>query len=97
MYEKKEYIFSEAIGVCRVDDITKLSQQQGGAIDYYVLRSVFDKNKVSYIPVENHLVNLRNLISLEEAKEKKQTTYEEENLLIQQEIDYVLEKKNIAK
>ncbi len=92
MYEKKDYIFSETLGVCRVDDITKLSGQQGEPISYYVLRSVFDKSKVSYIPVENHVVNLRELMTAEEAKMKKESSYKDEPLLIQQEIEYVLGK-----
>lgn len=69
MFQKKEYIFSEAMGVCRVDDITKLVLKKGEAVLYYVLRSVYQKDKVAYIPVENHSVALRKLITYEQAKE----------------------------
>lgn len=65
-------IFSETMGVCEVRDITKLSEDNGKNFDYYVLRSVYDKTKVSYIPVENHKVALRTLIS----QEKAETEYE---------------------
>lgn len=37
-------------------------------IPYYVLRPVFDKSRVSYIPVENHQVKLRELFTREEAE-----------------------------
>lgn len=58
MFEKKEYIYSETLGVCRVDDVTKLSLNRGLPMTYYVLRSVSNKDKVSYIPVEHHQVQL---------------------------------------
>lgn len=90
MYQKKEYIFSETLGVCRVDDITKLSQNKGEGILYYVLRPINDKDKVAYIPVENHAVMLRNLISPIEAAQKKEHGYEQAGPLLKQEIDYVL-------
>lgn len=69
MFQKKEYIFSDSIGACIVEDIVKLSAQKNATpILYYVLRSVNDKKKTSYIPVENHKSLLRPLISLEEAQ-----------------------------
>ena len=69
MFQKKEYIFSDSIGACVVEDIVKLAAQKNAApVLYYVLRSVTDKKKISYIPVENHKSLLRPLISLEEAQ-----------------------------
>lgn len=68
MFQKKDYIYSETMGVCRVEDVTNLSPRKGNAVSYYVLRSVYQKDKVAYIPVENHSVTLRQLISPEEAK-----------------------------
>lgn len=90
MYQKKDYIFSETLGVCRVDDVTKLSQSKGHVVLYYVLRPINDKDRVAYIPVENHSVVLRELISPIEAAHKKENEYEEASVLIKQEIDYVL-------
>ena len=70
MFQKKDIIFSENMGVCRVDDVTGLSVQKTNPVSYYVLRSVYKKDKTAYIPVENHEVTLRPLISKEEAEEK---------------------------
>lgn len=70
MFEKKDIIFSETLGVCQVAELTKLSTKSGEQVMYYGLRSVEDKKKVSYIPVENHQVQLRPLISVEEAEER---------------------------
>lgn len=67
MFEKKEVIFSETLGVCQVSEITKLSAKNGEQVLYYGLRSVADNKKVSYIPVEHHKVLLRSLITYEEA------------------------------
>lgn len=57
-------------------------------MQYYLLSSVFDKKKTSYIPVNGHQVLLRRLITVEEANEKafmKNITENEKN-----EIKYVL-------
>jgi hypothetical protein len=67
MFQKKDYIYSETMGVCRVDDVTNLAVKHGTPIPYYVLRSVYQKDKVAYIPVEHHAVSLRELITREEA------------------------------
>ena len=56
MFEKKNVIFSEKTGVCVVHDVTKLTDDHGNAMSYYVLKNVFDKSKVAYIPVEGHQV-----------------------------------------
>ncbi len=69
MFQKKDYIYSETMGVCLVSDVTSLAPKKGTAVPYYVLRSVYEKDKVAYIPVDHHVVELRELISLEEAKE----------------------------
>ena len=63
MFEKKQIIYSETMGVCQVDNIVSLSATRGEAgVPYYVLRSVADKAKVSYIPVDHHQVVLRELL-----------------------------------
>ncbi len=91
MFEKKEVIFSETIGVCQVVELTKLSAKNGDQVMYYGLRSVFDGGKVSYIPVEHHQVQLRPLISYEEA-EKLAAMVSRENMdeLRKKEMEYVL-------
>lgn len=68
MFQKKQYIYSETLGVCQVENITQLSAGKGPQVAYYVLRPVFDKTEVSYIPVENHQVVLRELFTEEEAR-----------------------------
>lgn len=80
MFQKKEYIYSEAMGVCRVEDVTSLSVKQGTPVLYYVLRSAYQKDKVAYIPVEHHAVTLRQLISKEEALRLREQWMEEENI-----------------
>ncbi len=67
-FQKKDILFSEVLGVCRVDELTRLSTQAGEMILYYGLRSIADQTKVSYVPVENHSVLLRELITVEQAK-----------------------------
>lgn len=88
MYGKNEVIYSDGIGVCKVSDIVNLSVNKKPPVQYYLLTSVFDKSKTSYIPVSGHQVVLRNLISVEEAEDKKKA----ENIseLERKEADYVL-------
>lgn len=68
MFQKKDYIYSESMGVCLVADVTNLAPKKGTAVSYYVLKSVYQKDKVAYIPVENHAVELRALITKEQAQ-----------------------------
>ncbi len=93
MFEKKDIIFSETLGVCQVAEITKLSSKNGEQVAYYGLRSVIDKKKVSYIPVENHQVRLRPLISVEEAESLSKGSQEQLTDFQKNEIKYVLTHK----
>ena len=90
MFQKKEIIFSETLGVCQVVEVTKLSAKNEEPILYYGLRSVADKKKVSYIPVERHQVQLRALISIEEAKRLSEHPAEQLTKQQADEIQYVL-------
>lgn len=89
MFGKNEVIYSDGIGVCKVSDIVNLSVNKKPPVQYYLLSSVFDKSKTSYIPVNEHQVVLRQVISAEEANDKAKL----ENLteLEKKEIAYVLE------
>lgn len=88
MFNKHDIIFSDGIGVCKVTDIVNLSVNKKTPIQYYLLTSVFDKNKTSYIPVGEHQVILRKLLTKEEAIGKKKC--EKIPLHEQKEIEYVL-------
>ena len=93
MFQKKEIIYSETIGVCVVDDIVKLADNKKDTYNYYLLRSVFDKTKKAYIPVENHTVQLRGLITLQEAQALcGAANYEEKSEQVKGEAAYVIEK-----
>lgn len=88
MFAKNEIIYSDGIGVCKVSDIVNLSVNKKPSVQYYLLSSVFDKSKTSYIPVNGHQVVLRQLITAEEAENKvKQEKLTE---LEKNEIAYVL-------
>ena len=90
MFQKKDIIYSETLGVCRIDEITKLTQKSGDTVMYYGLRSMKD-GRTAYIPVENHSVKLRNLIETQAAEEIKNSTYDNLSALEQYEVDYVLQ------
>jgi hypothetical protein len=72
MFQKKQYIYSGTLGVCLVENITQLSAGKEGQVAYYVLRPIFAKEEVSYIPVENHQMELRELFTEEEARRIEQ-------------------------
>lgn len=103
MFQKKDYIYSETMGVCRVDDVTNLAPKKGSAVAYYVLRSVYQKEKVAYIPVDNHAVELRELISPEQAMAflenwqsmDEQDKENEQALLQKGEADFVLAQEEL--
>lgn len=94
MFEKKQIIYSETQGVCRVDNIVSLSAVKGEkGVPYYVLSSVFDKSKVSYIPVDNHQVKLRELFTREEAQELLGTEELSRDEKLKEAVNYVLQCK----
>ncbi|MDE7416452.1 MAG: CarD-like/TRCF domain protein [Lachnospiraceae bacterium] len=93
MFQKKEVIYSETIGVCIVDDIVKLADNKKDTYNYYLLRSVYDKTKKAYIPVENHTVQLRSLITLQEALTLRDAEhYDEKSEQEKGEVVYVTER-----
>ena len=93
MFQKKDIIYSETLGVCIVDDIVKLSDNRKDTYNYYLLRSLFDKTKKAYIPVENHSVKLRELITTEEAETRKNSgNFEQLHQTEKDEITYILAK-----
>ena len=77
--------------MCTVADIVNLSVNKSLPVQYYQLMSIYDRKKVSYIPVEDHQVQLRPLITAEEAKEKKKI--KELSLKELQEVEYILKNK----
>ena len=93
MFQKKDMIFSETLGVCSVDDIVKLADNKKDTYYYYLLRSVYDKSKKAYIPVENHAVQLRELITKEEALcLQMEEDFDKKSEQIKGEVRYVIEK-----
>ncbi|MCI6790880.1 MAG: CarD-like/TRCF domain protein [Lachnobacterium sp.] len=91
MFEKKQIIYSETMGVCQVDNIVSLSATRGEAgVPYYVLRSLTDKSKVSYIPVDHHQVALREIFTRQEAQEMLGTEELKKNPLLKEAVEYVL-------
>ena len=67
MFQKKDYVYADELGVCRVEEITNLMQKDGNVLQYYGLRSMMVSTKTAYFPVENHEINIRELITLDEA------------------------------
>ena len=90
MFEKKDIIFSETLGGCQVAELPKLSSKTGEQIPYYRLKSIYDKSKVSYIPVEHHQVQLRERISYDEAKKLLENPPENLDKLLLLEAEYVV-------
>lgn len=92
MFQKKQKIYSETQGVCIVENIVQLPAGRGNTLPYYVLRSIHDE-KVSYIPVNNHQVFLRELFTEEEARELVQDPELEKNEQLKAAVNYVLQSK----
>lgn len=70
VFEKKDIIYSSTMGLCVVSDVTKLSADKSIPIPYYVLKAYYNRSRVAYIPVEDHEVELRDVISEAEAVKK---------------------------
>lgn len=92
MFQKKQKIYSETQGVCVVENIVQLPAGKGETVSYYVLRSLMDE-KVSYIPVKNHQVALRELFTEDEARALLQNPELEKNKQLSAAVNYVLQSK----
>jgi hypothetical protein len=74
-----------------VEDIVKLSDNRKETYNYYLLKSIYDKSKKAYIPIENHSVQLRNLITYDEAKALfDDEDFKNQKDIIKGEVKYVL-------
>lgn len=95
MFQKKEVIYSETIGVCVVDDIVKLADSRKDTYSYYLLRSVYDRQKKAYIPVDHHAVRLRRLMTKEEAKKlRDEEGFDEKSEQVKGEVAYLLREES---
>ena len=94
MFQKKQYIYSESQGACIVDNIVQLPAGKGETVPYYVLKSVFDAAKVSYIPVRNHQVVLRELYTREEALKMQEDPELEKDKKRKAAVDFVLQRES---
>ena len=91
MFQKKQVIYSESLGVCLVENIVQLTVvKDTPSVAYYVLKPLFSKQKASYIPVENHQVMLREIFTTEEALEIKKSELYKKDEKIKAAVDYVL-------
>ena len=91
MYQNKPNKYSETMGDCQLDNIVSLSATRGEAgVPYYVLRSLTDKSKVSYIPVDHHQVALREIFTRQEAQAMLGTEELKKNPLLKEAVEYVL-------
>ena len=92
MFQKKQQIYSETQGVCVVENIVQLPAGKGETLPYYVLKSLMDE-KVSYIPVKNHQVALRELFTEDEARALLESPELEKNEQLKAAVNYVLQSK----
>ena len=90
-WRKKQKIYIETQGVCIVENIVQLPTGKNEKVSYYVLKSLFDPSNVAYIPVEDHKVVLRELFSIEEAKELQKDPTLKENEKLLNAVNYVLQ------
>lgn len=93
MFQKKQKIYSETQGVCIVENIVQLPTKKNEKVSYYVLKSLFQPSNIAYIPVENHKVALRELFSVEEAKELQKDPKLKENETLLMAVNYVLQQE----
>lgn len=93
MFQKKDYVVTSAQGVCIVADIPKLCVGKEQQMQYYLLQSIIDKKKRSYIPVENHETVIRALMTKGEALELKRFIKENKQEILENAPDRELAKE----
>ena len=86
MFQKNDMVRYGAHGVCKIEDITEKSFN-GAAIQYYVLRLVYNDTSTIYGPLHNQTLtqNMRKVLSEEDLRPLIQTMPQEESLWIKNE------------
>lgn len=91
MFQKKQIIYSETLGACKVENIVQLAASKDAVpVEYYVLKPLFDKRTSAYIPTQNHSQVLREMFTLEEAMQIRDAGIPEENTALKKAVEYVL-------
>lgn len=91
MFQKKQLIYSEELGVCKVENIVSLSAaREEPSVDYYALKPMFGNKQAAYLPVEGHKQVLRELFTVEEAEALKNTEEAKKDGPLKEAIAYVL-------
>ena len=70
MFRVGDYVFYESEGICYISDILP-SPLEGMPKDqnYYLLRSIYSKNSIHYVPVGSDKIYLRPILKKDEAEE----------------------------
>lgn len=90
MFQKKQYIYSEDLGICKVENIVSLSATKGAeAVPYYALKSLYNE-KTAYIPVDNHQTVLREIFTRDEAVALQNQEETNKNPMLKHAIEFVL-------
>lgn len=91
MFQKKQIIYSEKLGACRVENIVQLAASKGDKpIEYYALKPLFGTQQAAYLPVQNHQQMLREIFSYSEARELVGTEVYKQDENLKKAVDYVL-------
>lgn len=94
MFQKKQIIYSEKLGACKVENIVQLAAVKGEpTVEYYALKPLFGTSQSAYLPVENHQQVLREIFTREEALELRKTDSYKKDENLKAAVDYVLEQQ----
>lgn len=68
-FQKDDYVFYESGGICKILDI-QIAPLEGMPADreYYVMRSIYDKSGMIYVPRDNQNIFIRPLLDKEGAE-----------------------------
>ena len=66
-YKEGDIVVYSSEGLCEIDELTE-KKFDGKVIGYYVLRSLYNKNSVTYVPMNNEksLSKMRHILNREE-------------------------------
>lgn len=98
VFQKKDYVFADGLGVCKVEEVTNLATKNGTPTQYYGLKSIQNAT-TAYFPVVGHEIVIRRLIDIEEAQKIVNLSEDEKKemdslLLFEAEFIVKQEKKN---
>ena len=82
MFEKNDYIIYGTTGVCKIAGIESKKFNTNLEREYYILKPAYDSNSTIYAPIDNNMINIRKIMTVQEVYNLIKTMPDNETIWI---------------